>query len=135
MDVDARARDLIARARYHGPTVTADQLIGVEACLRQLAGQLALISRPELASRFGLDASGTLLIGPPGTGKTLVARHLASLTDLPFYQMSADEFESDPALLHAVFRQLSTERAVCFIDELSILAPKREWATWDCEVA
>jgi len=118
---------LVERARYRGPTATADQLIGLDACLRQLGGQLALIARPELAKRFGLEPSGTLLIGPPGTGKTSVARYLAAHMGLPLYQFSADEFGSDPELLHAVFRRLAPERAILFIDEISILAQKREW--------
>lgn len=118
---------LIERARYRGPTVRADQLVGLDACVRQLGGQLALIARPELARRFGLEPSGTLLIGPPGTGKTLVARYLAGRLDLPLYEISADEFGSDPELIHRVFRRLSEQRAIVFLDEVSILAQKREW--------
>jgi hypothetical protein len=106
---------LLERARYSGPTVTAEQLIGVESCLRQLAGQLALIARPELARRFGLEPSGTLFIGPPGK------------LDVPLYQLSADEFGAEPETLHAVFRRLTGERALLFSDEISILAQKREW--------
>ena len=124
---EATVEALVARARYVGPTTPADQLIGLDACLRQLGGQLALIARPELARRFGLEPSGTLLIGPPGTGKTSVARYLAAHMGLPLYQLSADEFGSDPELLHAVFRRLGGERAILFIDEISILAQKREW--------
>lgn len=124
---EATLETLIERARYRGPTTEANQLIGLEACLRQLGGQLALIARPELARRFGLAPSGTLLIGPPGTGKTSVARYLAAQIGVPLYQLSADEFGSDPELLHAVFGRLATERAILFIDEISILAQKREW--------
>ncbi len=54
-DFDVKA--LIAEARYDGPTVTVEQLVGVESCLRQLAGQLALVARPELAERFGTARS------------------------------------------------------------------------------
>ena len=124
---EATVEALVERARYVGPTTPAEQLIGLDACLRQLGGQLALIARPELARRFGLEPSGTLLIGPPGTGKTSVARYLAAHMGLPLYQLSADEFGSDPELLHAVFRRLGGERAILFIDEISILAQKREW--------
>lgn len=124
---EATVEALVERARYRGPTTQADQLIGLDACLRQLGGQLALIARPELARRFGLEPSGTLLIGPPGTGKTSVARYLAAQMGLPLYQLSADEFGSDPDLLHAVFRRLAGERAILFVDEISILAQKREW--------
>jgi ATP-dependent 26S proteasome regulatory subunit len=119
---------LIERARYRGPTVTADQLIGLDACLRQLGGQVALLARPELARRFSLEPSGTLFIGPPGTGKTLVARYLAGQLELPLYHLSADQFGSDPELIHGVFRRLGGERAILFIDEISILALKRDWA-------
>ena len=121
--------ELIERARYRGPTVTADQLVGLDACLRQLGGQIALLARPELAKRFGLEPSGTLFMGPPGTGKTLVARYLAGQLELPLYHLSADEFGSDPGRVHEVFRRLGKERAILFIDEVSILAPeRRRWA-------
>ena len=119
--------DLIAKARYTGPTVTANEVIGLEACLEQLRGQLALLERPDLGARFGLEPSGTLLIGNPGTGKTLLARYLAGALDRPLYQVSADQFEGQPALIHAVFDRLRSERAVFFLDEISILAQKREW--------
>jgi ATP-dependent Zn protease len=124
-DLKARAQALIERARYAGPTVRRDQLIGVDACLHQLAGQIRLLERPELGERFGLEPSGTLFLGPPGTGKTLLARYLAGMLSIPLYQLSADEFEGDPALLHAVFARLADQRALLFIDEISILAQSR----------
>lgn len=117
----------VAQALYTGPSVTADLLVGVDSCLRQLAGQLALISRPELAKRFGLEPSGTLFLGPPGTGKTMLAKYLAGRLALPMYQFAADEFGTDPALIHAVFRRLSDARALVFIDEISILASRRDY--------
>lgn len=126
---DERIEQLLAQARYLGPMVTAAELVGLEACLRQLGGQLALIARPELARRFGLEPSGTLFIGPPGTGKTMAARYVAGRLGLPFYQVSADEFGADPTLLHGLFRKLADERAVLFIDEVSLLAQKRDWAS------
>jgi cell division protease FtsH len=123
---DAELEAFVEQARYRGPTVGAERLVGLDACLRQLAGQLALLDRPELAERFGLEPSGTLFIGPPGTGKTLVARHLAGRLDVPLYQFSADEFGADPDLLHAVFRRLGGERAILFLDEVSILGQRRQ---------
>lgn len=128
MVTDAEVAALIERARYQGPVVSRDQLVGVDACLRQLGGQLALFARPELAHRFGLEPSGTLFIGHPGTGKSLVARYLAGQLGLPFFHVSADEFGSEPELLHEFFRRLSGERAIAFIDEISILAQRRDWA-------
>jgi SpoVK/Ycf46/Vps4 family AAA+-type ATPase len=123
VDIDA----LIAQARYEGPAVTADRLVGVDACLRQLQGQIALSARPELAERFGLQPSGTLFIGKPGTGKTLLARYLAGHLGIPLYQFSADEFGSDPDNLHEVFRRLRGRRVLIFIDEISLIAQRREW--------
>lgn len=108
---EAAVEAFVARARYGGPTITADRLVAVDACLRQLGGQLALIARPELAARFGLEPSGTLFIGPPGTGKTVTARFLAGQLVLPFYEVSANEFGSDPELLHGVFRRLALANA------------------------
>ena len=122
---------MISKARYTGPTVAAKQVIGLQACLDQLDGQLALLARPELGARFGLEPSGTLFIGSPGTGKTLLARYLAGTLERPLYQFSADQFEGQPSLIHAVFERLQAERAVLFIDEISILAQKREWGDAD----
>ncbi|HLX33824.1 MAG TPA: AAA family ATPase [Candidatus Limnocylindrales bacterium] len=119
---------LVAAARYTGPTVKADRLVGLDACLRQLEGQIALFSRPNLAARFGLEPSGTLFVGPAGTGKTLTARYLAGRLDRPLYQVSADEFGTDPDLLHAFFRRLSKERAILFLDEVGILGRRRAWS-------
>jgi ATP-dependent Zn protease len=116
----------VERARYLGPTVQADQLVGLDACIRQLGGQMALLARPDLAARFGLEPSGTLFLGPPGTGKTLMARYLAGQLKVPLYQLSADEFGKDPGRIRAVFRRLAGERAILFIDEVSILAQRRE---------
>lgn len=126
-DIEAYADELIERARYRGPIVTAEQCVGVDACLTQLAGQLALLEHPELGERFGLRPSGTLFIGPPGTGKTHLARYLAGRLSVPLYQFTADQFEGDPTLLREVFARLAGERAVAFLDEISILAEKREY--------
>ena len=123
IDIDA----LIQGARYTGPTITAGQLIGLDACLVQLGGQLALLRRPDLGQRFGLRPSGTLFIGAPGTGKTHLARYLAGALERPLYQISADQFEGEPAAIHALFQRLGSEAAILFVDEVSILAQKREW--------
>ena len=119
--------EMIARARYTGLTVTASEVIGLAACLEQLKGQLALLDRPDLGARFGLEPSGTLFIGSPGTGKTLLARYLAGALERPLYHFSADQFQGQPTMIHAVFERLRGERAIMFIDEISILAQKREW--------
>ncbi|HVM29950.1 MAG TPA: AAA family ATPase [Candidatus Limnocylindrales bacterium] len=120
---------LLADALYQGPSVTADQLVGVDACLRQLAGQLTLLERPELGVRLGIQPSGSLFLGPPGTGKTLLARFLAGQLGVPMYQLSADQFGDDPAQLHRIFGRLSRQRAVLFIDEISILCQRRDWSS------
>lgn len=123
-----RVRKLLAEALYAGPTVTEDQLVGLESCVRQLNHQIKVVERPEMAARMGLVSSGTLFIGSPGTGKTHVARYLAGRLDLPLYQLSADQFDGDPKLVHQVFRALNDQRAILFIDEISILAQKREYS-------
>ena len=122
---------LVAGALYTGPTVTADRLVGLDACIRQLEGQIAIFGRPDLALRFGLEPSGTLFVGPPGTGKTLTARYVAGRSDRRLYQVSADEFGSDPDLLHGLFRRLSEEQAILFIDEVGILGRRRAWGQPD----
>jgi SpoVK/Ycf46/Vps4 family AAA+-type ATPase len=120
---------LLESARYDGPIVSADELVGVDACLNQLQGQLNLIRRPELGQQFGVQPSGTLFLGPPGTGKTMLARYLAGVLGMPMYQLSADQFGNDPRNIHQVFARLGNQRALLFIDEVSIICQRREWAS------
>jgi ATP-dependent Zn protease len=126
--IPKRVRKLLADALYTGPSVRADQLVGLDSCLRQLNHQIKLLERPAMAERMGLEPSGTLFIGAPGTGKTHAARFLAGQLDMPLYQMSADQFDGEPKMVHEVFRALGPQRALLFIDEISILAQKREWS-------
>jgi len=106
--------------------------VGVDACLRQLGGQIALFARPDLADRFGITPSGSLFIGPPGTGKTHLVRYLAaSVLDVPLYHLGADEFQDDPQLVHAIFERLAPERAILFIDEIGMIAVTRKYADRD----
>jgi AAA+ superfamily predicted ATPase len=127
-DVAAEVADIVEQARYTGPIIGRDQLIGVDNCLRLLEAQLQALERPARAQRLGAEMSGSLFLGPAGTGKTHVVKYLAGRLSLPLYQVSADQFRSDPRLIHGVFRALGSERAVLFIDEISIIAQRREWA-------
>lgn len=127
--VPKSVRRMIEAARYRGPSVTIDQLVGVDAALRQLAGQLAMLERPEVAARQHIQPSGTLFLGEPGTGKTLLVRYLSGRLEIPLYQFSADEFDGKPGRLHDLFGALQGERALLFIDEISILAQQRRYAS------
>lgn len=123
-----RVAELIERALYRGPTITADRLVGVDSCIKQLMTQILTLTDPAVAARMKAEPSGTLFIGPPGTGKTLVARYLAGSVGLPMYQFSAEEFGENPEVLSGVFRALGGQKALMYIDEVSILSQKREWS-------
>jgi ATP-dependent metalloprotease len=74
---------------------------------------------------------GVLLVGPPGTGKTLLARAVAGEAGVPFFYMSASEF--DEVFVGVGARRVrdlfaaakSKAPAIIFIDELDAMGGKR----------
>lgn len=89
------------------------------------------LSKPELASRFGLTLPAAMvLFGPPGTGKTSFARAVAGRLGWPFVELlpsklaaSGDGLASE---LRRALKELShLEHVVAFIDEFDEIATSR----------
>ncbi len=98
------------------------------------------LKHPELFERLGIDPpKGILLLGPPGTGKTLIARAVANETSAFFMQLNGPEimqkfYGESEGKLREVFTQASSNApSILFIDEIDVIAPKREKILGDVE--
>ncbi|CAF4256869.1 unnamed protein product, partial [Rotaria sordida] len=75
---------------------------------------------------------GILLYGPPGTGKTLIACAVANETGAFLFLIHGPEImsklsgESELNLRKAFEEAKKNAPAIIFIDELDVIAPKRE---------
>jgi transitional endoplasmic reticulum ATPase len=86
----------------------------------------------ELYKRFKVDLpNGVLLYGPPGCGKTYIARKLASILELNFFETKPSDLASTyvhggQERIRALFDS-AKERApaVIFLDELDAMLPNR----------
>ena len=75
------------------PTVTFDDVAGVEEAKQELAEVVDFLKSREKFQKLGARIpKGMLLIGPPGTGKTLLARAVAGEASVPFFSISGSEF-------------------------------------------
>ena len=85
-----------SRARLfplHAPTVTFDDVAGVEEAKQELSEVVEFLKAREKFQRLGARIpKGLLLMGPPGTGKTLLARAVAGEAQVPFFSISGSEF-------------------------------------------
>ena len=86
----SRARNLTDANR---PTVTFDDVAGVEEAKLELAEVVQFLREPEKFVQVGARIpKGVLMVGPPGTGKTLLARAVAGEAGVPFFHISGSEF-------------------------------------------
>ncbi len=95
---------------------------------------------PELFEHLGIEPpKGVLLHGPPGTGKTLIARAIANETSASFMHVSGPEimhkfYGESEGKLREIFAQASNNApSILFIDEIDVIAPKREKILGDVE--
>ncbi len=86
----SRARNLTDANR---PTVTFEDVAGVEEAKQELAEVVQFLREPEKFVQVGARIpKGVLMVGPPGTGKTLLARAVAGEAGVPFFHISGSEF-------------------------------------------
>jgi len=75
------------------PTVTFDDVAGVEEAKEELHEVVEFLQEPEKFIALGARIpKGVLLIGAPGTGKTLMAKAVSGEAVVPFFSISGSEF-------------------------------------------
>jgi cell division protease FtsH len=75
------------------PTVTFDDVAGVEEAKQELAEIVDFLREPEKFISLGARIpKGVLMVGPPGCGKTLTAKAIAGEAGVPFFNISGSEF-------------------------------------------
>jgi len=75
------------------PTVTFDDVAGVEEAKEELYEVVEFLKEPEKFISLGARIpKGVLLVGPPGTGKTLMAKAVSGEAGVPFFSISGSEF-------------------------------------------
>ncbi len=100
------------RPQCFDDVVGQNHLCAAEAPLRQLCESGAL--------------GHSFLYGPPGSGKTTLARIIASVMDLPFYEFNATSLKVEQ--LRKIFAQYNNalQRPLIFIDEVHRLAKNQQ---------
>ena len=75
------------------PTVTFDDVAGVEEAKEELQEVVEFLKEPEKFLSLGARIpKGVLLVGAPGTGKTLMAKAVSGEAGVPFFSISGSEF-------------------------------------------
>ena len=114
---------------------------GIEGELRAIR-ELVLypLAHPEVYAWLGVPPPrGVLLHGPPGTGKTMLAHAIAAEAGVPFFRVAAPELVSgmsgeSEAKIRELFEAAARRApAIIFIDEIDVIAPKRESAAREME--
>jgi transitional endoplasmic reticulum ATPase len=98
------------------------------------------LRHPEVFQKLGIEPpNGILLHGPPGCGKTLLARALASECEASFFTLNGPEimnkyYGETESKLRDLFKEAKdSSPSIIFIDEIDVLAPRREEAFGDVE--
>ncbi len=124
------AQDWVLREK---PNVRFADIAGLEDVKQEI--QLKMIypfSHPELASRYGIDVGGgMLLFGPPGTGKTMIAKAIACELDATIFVISPAQLmskwvgEAEQNVKKLFDAAKSESKSVIFMDEVEALVPRR----------
>ena len=114
------------------PTVTFDDVAGVEESKEELREVVEFLKLPEKFTSLGARTPrGVLLVGPPGTGKTLLARAVAGEAAVPFYSISGSEFVEmfvgvGASRVRDLFEQAKRNApCIIFIDEIDAVGRQR----------
>jgi cell division protease FtsH len=75
------------------PTITFDDVAGLEEAKQELAEVVEFLREPEKFISLGARIpKGVLMVGPPGCGKTLMAKAVSGEAGVPFFSISGSEF-------------------------------------------
>jgi cell division protease FtsH len=114
------------------PTVTFDDVAGVDEAKEDLAEVVQFLREPEKFVQVGARIpKGVLMVGPPGTGKTLLARAVAGEAGVPFFHISGSEFvEMFVGVGASRVRDLfdkakQSAPAIVFVDEIDAVGRQR----------
>jgi cell division protease FtsH len=123
-----------SRARMSGdqPTVTFDDVAGVEEAKEELEEVVEFLREPEKFIALGARIpKGVLLMGPPGTGKTLMAKAVSGEAGVPFFSISGSEFVEmfvgvGASRVRDMFDQAKRHApCIVFVDEIDAVGRQR----------
>jgi len=114
------------------PTVTFDDVAGVEEAKQELAEVVEFLQEPHKFISLGARIpKGVVLVGPPGTGKTLLAKAVSGEAGVPFFSISGSEFVEmfvgvGAARVRDLFDQAKRNSpCIIFVDEIDAVGRHR----------
>ncbi len=114
------------------PTVTFQDVAGVEEAKQELAEVVEFLKYPEKFAALGARIPrGVLMVGSPGTGKTLLARAVAGEAGVPFFSISGSEFVEmfvgvGASRVRDLFDQAKRNApCIVFVDEIDAVGRQR----------
>ena len=114
------------------PTVTFDDVAGVEEAKEELQEVVEFLKEPEKFIALGARIpKGVLLIGTPGTGKTLLAKAVSGEAGVPFFSISGSEFVEmfvgvGASRVRDLFEQAKRHSpCIVFVDEIDAVGRQR----------
>jgi cell division protease FtsH len=114
------------------PTVTFDDVAGVDEAKLELAEVVQFLREPEKFVQVGARIpKGVLMVGPPGTGKTLLARAVAGEAGVPFFHISGSEFVEmfvgvGASRVRDLFKKAKDQApSIVFVDEIDAVGRQR----------
>jgi cell division protease FtsH len=114
------------------PTVTFDDVAGVEEAKQELVEVVEFLKEPQKFIALGARIpKGVVLMGPPGTGKTLLAKAVSGEAGVPFFSISGSEFVEmfvgvGAARVRDLFEQAKRNSpCIIFVDEIDAVGRHR----------
>ncbi len=114
------------------PTITFDDVAGVDEAKQELAEVVEFLKEPQKFISLGARIpKGVILMGPPGTGKTLLAKAVSGEAGVPFFSISGSEFVEmfvgvGAARVRDLFEQAKRQSpCIIFVDEVDAVGRHR----------
>ena len=114
------------------PTVTFDDVAGIEEAKEELQEVVEFLKEPEKFIALGARIpKGVLLVGAPGTGKTLLAKAVSGEAGVPFFSISGSEFVEmfvgvGASRVRDLFDQAKRHSpCIVFVDEIDAVGRQR----------